>query len=143
MATKLAGAMAVLAVGIALGSLIGPALGDGRGSGGSTTAGVGAADETKVVISKDYSITTDNLNGGAVFCPQGYEAVGGGVDTGGGWATMSPTMSAPVFGPRDNFKSALEKGKGTYRAATGWEAYAFNSDDETRPVNISVICTRK
>ena len=140
MATKLAGAIAVLVAGIALGALISPALGDGPAG---TTARAGAPDETKVVVSKDFPITTDSINGGRVFCPEGYEAAGGGVDTGGTWATLSVTASSPVFGPRDNPKSALEKGKGTYTTASGWSGYAFNSDDETRPLNISVVCTRK
>ncbi|HYN36159.1 MAG TPA: hypothetical protein VEV82_04200, partial [Actinomycetota bacterium] len=109
MAKKLAVLLAVLVVGIALGSLVGPALGDSPGSASRGTAGAGGADETKVVISKSHQITTDNINGGSVFCPQGYEAIGGGVDA-GAWGTMSLTSSAPIFGSRDNPKSSLEKG---------------------------------
>jgi hypothetical protein len=139
MATKLAGAMAVLVAGIAVGALMGP----GLGGTGSETALAGVPDETKVVVSKDFDVPgAQNMNGGNVFCPDGYEAIGGGVET-GNFYTLDVTLSSPIFGPRDDFKTALQKGKGQYSAATGWRGYANNEDDETRPIKVSVVCTRK
>ena len=131
-----------LLIGTVVGALIiSPALGRDHG-GESGTAAAGEADQTKVVISKNFQVPNLEHNGGNVFCPEGFEATGGGVDT-GNFYTLDVLSSTPIFGPKDNPKRALDKEKGRYDAAIGWQGYTLNEDDETRPIKVSVICTRK
>ena len=91
-----------------------------------------------VTVVASTSVTPNNFGSVSVSCPTGYEAVGGGVDT-GSFLLMSVTSSGPTY----NGARLLFETDGQHAAATGWLAGFRNNDTATTfTAKVAVICAK-
>ncbi len=73
-----------------------------------------------------------------VFCPTGYEAVGGGVDTGSFLANYV-TSSGPTYGLGTRLKDTAN---GVQPAATGWLGGMYNASTLAMTLKVAVVCAK-
>lgn len=98
--------------------------------------------ETRVVVDDQVTVDDADFGGANVFCPQGMEAIGGGIDP-QNVLTMVVTASGPVWGSLGQAEFLNDKPEGTYRSATGWSAFVRNNSGGPLTARVAVICATK
>jgi hypothetical protein len=104
----------------------------------------GPAYESEAFVKVGRLVTVDegSFNSAVVFCPEGQEAIAGGVDT-ENVVEMVVTGSSPMFGRGTSRRSLYQKPKGTYPAATAWSASVKNNSTGPLKMRVSVTCVKK
>jgi hypothetical protein len=98
--------------------------------------------DTKIVVSEKINIDDGDFGGRDIFCPSGYEAVGGGIE-GGNALDWSVTASGPLFGEQGDSKHLWAKRSGTYGSAQGWLAYIRNNSGGESHARVAVVCAKQ
>lgn len=104
----------------------------------------GPAYESEAFVKVGRLVTVDQgtFNSAVVFCPEGQEAIAGGVDT-DNVLSMVITSSGPMFRRGPSRQSLFQKPQGTYPAATAWSASVRNDSGSPHKMRVSATCVKK
>jgi hypothetical protein len=143
--TRLRRTIAVLALGIAIGTMM-VATPAGAHVGGTVghlwndhikpKADARYLQNTKTLIVSD-TVTDGNFDVSTVTCPAGWQAVGGGVDPSNVF-----TMQVTASGPLVNGTRMLSTADGTHGPANGWWGGVVNNSGGNASYKVGVICAK-
>jgi hypothetical protein len=91
---------------------------------------------TKTIVASDTALAGQH-EFQTVMCPDGWQAIGGGVDP-NNVLTMSVTSSGPIV---DGDRTLLAT-NGTHGKSTGWWGAVRNNDAANQIFKVSVICAK-
>ena len=100
-----------------------------------------AEEESIVKVSAQINVPAGGVTGSRVFCPSGYEAIGGGVDVDQA-NFMVVVSSSPIFGRGPRWARLIQTASGRYGSASGWYGLARNDDAVAHPMQIAATCVR-
>ena len=100
-----------------------------------------AEEESLISVSEQINVAAGETSGSRLFCPGGYEAIGGGVDVDQA-NTMVVVSSSPAFGREPGWNRLIQTPPGRYSSASGWYALVRNNDGVDHPMQIAAVCAR-